>query len=85
MINGCDWVDFTYHWDTLTLAHFSIDIAKFSIYRKDPSFYKRQYTLDNPLKILHATNHFAMKGTNFFIKAVEELKSEGFPVELVLL
>lgn len=85
VISGCDWVDFTYHWDTLTLAHFSIDIAKFSPYRKNLEFYRREYTLDNPLKILHAPNHKATKGSSFFIKAVEELKSEGYPVELVLL
>lgn len=85
VISGCDWVDYTYYWDTLTLAHFSIEVSKFAEYRKDPSFYQREYTSENPLKILHAPNHMAIKGSRFFMQAVEELKYEGYPIELVLL
>ena len=28
VIGGCDWVDYMHHWDTLMIAHFSIDIKK---------------------------------------------------------
>lgn len=37
-----------------------------------------------PLKIIHASNHRMFKGTNFLIKVVEELKSEGSNIELIL-
>jgi glycosyltransferase involved in cell wall biosynthesis len=85
VISGCDWVDYTYHWDTLTLAHFSIDVDKFAPYRKDLEFYNRDFTESAPLRVLHAPNHRTIKGTDFFIKAIEELKSEGHPIELVLI
>jgi glycosyltransferase involved in cell wall biosynthesis len=38
-----------------------------------------------PLRILHAPNHRTIKGTEFFIRAVEELQAEGVGVELILL
>ena len=31
VIGGCEWVDYMYHWDTLMLAHFSIDLKKVNI------------------------------------------------------
>ncbi len=37
-----------------------------------------------PLRIVHAANHRMFKGTRFLVEAVERLKSEGCPVELVL-
>ena len=37
-----------------------------------------------PLRIVHASNHRMFKGTRFLIRAVEELRAEGEPVELVL-
>jgi glycosyltransferase involved in cell wall biosynthesis len=78
VISGCDWVDYMYHWDTLMLAHFSIDVELW-VQPLDVR-QKRKRTL----QILHAPNHRAIKGTNFFIRAVEELKAEGLDVELVL-
>lgn len=85
VISGCDWVDYTYHWDTLTLAHFSIDVSKFIPYRQDSSFYEREFSKEHPLKVLHAPNHRTIKGTDFFIKAIEELRTEGYPIELILI
>lgn len=37
-----------------------------------------------PLRIVHASNHRMFKGTHFLIEAVENLKAEGIPVELIL-
>jgi len=37
-----------------------------------------------PLRILHAPNHPQFKGTEYLLTAVEELKVEGMPIELVL-
>ncbi len=36
------------------------------------------------LRIVHAPNHRAYKGTRFLIEAVEKLKAGGLPIELVL-
>lgn len=81
IIAGCDWVDYMYHWDTLMLAHFSIDLAKWQpVARPTNPAPEAQ-----PLRILHAPNHRTIKGTEFFMRAVEELQAEGVPVELILL
>jgi len=37
-----------------------------------------------PLRIVHASNHRMFKGTRFLVQAVEDLRAEGVPVELVL-
>jgi glycosyltransferase involved in cell wall biosynthesis len=39
---------------------------------------------DRPLRIVHASNHRMFKGTRFLIEAVEQLRAEQEPVELVL-
>jgi hypothetical protein len=80
IISGCDWVEYMYHWDTLMLAHFSIDLET---WQPQPA----RASAANPakLRILHAPNHRTIKGTRFFLQAVEELQQEGVPLELVLL
>lgn len=37
-----------------------------------------------PIRIVHAANHRAFKGTDFLVSAVEELAAEGVLIELVL-
>ena len=36
------------------------------------------------IKIVHAPNHRALKGTKYLITACNELKKEGYPIELVM-
>lgn len=79
VISGCDWVDYMYHWDTLTLGHFSIDTDRWQ-----PSSNSKTRSR-GVIRILHAPNHREIKGSRFFIKAIEELKSEGLPIELQIL
>lgn len=74
ILSGCDWVEYTYFWHGLALGHFSIDTEQWSP-RIKPS-------KNEIVTILHAPNHRTIKGTQFFIKAVDELKKEGLPVEL---
>lgn len=74
---GCEWVDYLYHWDSLTLSHFSYDIPQ-----KTNSIIKKE---DKNFKVLHAPNHRNIKGTDFLIKAIEDLKKEGFLIELILI
>jgi hypothetical protein len=65
------------------LAHFSIDVGRW----QPPPNTKPTSTSDQnaPLKILHAPNHRAIKGTAFFNQAVAELVAEGLKIEFILL
>lgn len=78
VVSGCDWVDYTYFWHGLMLAHFSIDTEQWIPQPK-------QSKKNDIVTILHAPNHRTIKGTRFFIKAVDELRKEGVPVELKIL
>lgn len=40
--------------------------------------------IDKPLRIVHAPNHRQFKGSRHLISAVEQLKKEGFAIDLVL-
>lgn len=82
ILSGCEWVDYVPGWDQLMLAHFSIDIAKFDRYLKNiPA---ETNPKNSTFRIFHAPNHRTIKGTNFFIQAVNELKEEGLNIELVM-
>ncbi len=78
-IAGVDWVYHLHYWDTLTLAHFAIDSDRVKAPDAKPE------THDAPLRIVHAPNHRELKGTEFLLKAVEELKAENIQIELTLL
>ena len=80
VISGCEWVDYMYHWDTLMLAHFSIDLDRWNPTKQEPGVDKT-----GKLRILHAPNHVAIKGTKALVDAVETLKKEGLNIELVLM
>lgn len=81
VISGCDWVEYMYHWDTLVLAHFTIDTDEWKPIKKsaEPGI------KGSSLKILHAPNHPNIKGTHHFLSAVEQLKSEGYDIEILVL
>jgi len=82
VISGCDWVDYMYHWNRLMLGHFSIDTSYWSPSCSDQ---ENQHKDVNKLKILHAPNHRNVKGTQFFIDAINSLKEDGYNIELVIL
>lgn len=77
VISGCEWVDYMYYWDTLTLAHFSIDTDTWKPELSDANHLS--------LKILHAPNHREQKGSKYFIDAINELKKEGHDITLIIL
>ncbi|MDG2989984.1 hypothetical protein L3556_03405 [Candidatus Synechococcus calcipolaris G9] len=79
IISGCDWVDYMYHWDTLMVAHFSIDT---SLYKYLSPLEK---TNNSKFRILHAPNHRNIKGTQFVIEAIESLQKDGEDIDLILL
>ena len=78
IISGCEWVDYMYHWDMLTLAHFSIDV-------NDKKFISNiKENQDKTFKIFHAPNHKNIKGTQYLVDAVDDLKAQGYDMELIL-
>ena len=78
IVSGVDWVWYMPYWDSLTLGHFAIDTDKVR------PVAAKLAAATGPLRILHAPNHRALKGSSFLIAAVEELIAEGFEVELKL-
>lgn len=82
VISGCDWVYYMHHWHTLMLGHFSIDLSS-----KRPSVRKLlqgKFSKKRPLRLFHAPNHTTIKGTDFFVRAVQDLQQEGLSIELVM-
>lgn len=77
IISGVEWVDYMYHWDTLMLAHFSIDTEEI---KPDPESEIKTHTF----RIFHAPNHKEIKGTKHLITAVNALIAEGMNIELDL-
>jgi glycosyltransferase involved in cell wall biosynthesis len=41
-------------------------------------------TNNSKVKIVHAPNHRALKGTQYLIDACEKLKNDGYPIELII-
>jgi len=81
VISGCDWVEYMYHWDTLLLAHFTIDEEQWKPVENTIAKNSRS----KPLKVCHAPNHRSIKGTKYFASVVESLKRDGFNIELIIL
>jgi len=84
VISGVEWVDYLYHWDTLMLGHFSIDAERWDDVAPTAEN-AAPARKPGPLRIFHAPNHRAIKGTAAFETAVAELQAEGVEVELVML
>ncbi len=76
IISGVDWVKYQHYWDDVCLAPFPIDTDAV----------KPTTQPDNigtgPLKVLHAPNHRSLKGTQFLLRAIEELADEGVAIDL---
>jgi glycosyltransferase involved in cell wall biosynthesis len=43
------------------------------------------FSHDDPVRVLHAPSDREIKGTHYLVDAIERLKGEGFPVELLML
>lgn len=82
IISGCDWVNYTPFWDTLMLAHFSVDTEQWC--PPPPEVYVRpaRFTRERPLRVFHAPNHRAIKGTALLEKAIAALRADGCAIEL---
>ncbi|MDO8542557.1 MAG: hypothetical protein Q7S40_19115 [Opitutaceae bacterium] len=84
VISGCDWVRYTRHWHTLMLAHFSIDTDQWCPAASRPAAPRRTFSASRPLRVLHAPNHRAIKGTAFIENVIARLRAGGVPLELVI-
>lgn len=84
VISGCDWVDYMHYWDSLLLGHFAID-ANEVLSRVAPVIVP-SCKLGNGerIRIVHTPNHRTIKGTRHILAAVEQLRQEGFPLDLVV-
>lgn len=87
VISGCDWVDYLYHWDTLMIAHFSVDVDRLATLAETLATDAQQPAAEEaaPLRLLHAPNHQAVKGTDHLRRAVAELQAEGVAITLDLI
>jgi hypothetical protein len=75
LVLGCaDLVDTLPRWDGIW--QFPINLSEWPPAPPSPD--------SKIVKVVHATNHRMYKGTHFLISAIDELKSEGYPVELIL-
>ena len=80
VLSGCDWVDYMTYWDVLQVSHICIDARSIV-----PAVLPGVDDPSRPLRVLHAPNHRAIKGTAAIIEAVDALREEGVGIELVLL
>ena len=67
--------------DVIVPSPFNIDINDWECKKN----YNNFNGINNNIKILHTPNHRGFKGTEFIVKAVEDLKKEGYLLELKLL
>jgi hypothetical protein len=82
IISGCDWVNYTPYWDTLMLAHFSVDTEQWRPPAAGEYEAPAKFTATRPLRVLHAPNHRAIKGTRLVETAIANLRAAGCPIEL---
>ena len=83
VINGCDWIDYLDRRDVLTLGHFALDTD--AMISREAWNAPASFNEDRPLRLLHAPNHPAVKGTAALRAAVERLQEEGLPLTLEII
>jgi glycosyltransferase involved in cell wall biosynthesis len=68
-------------WDLLTIHYYPIDTEEWTT--KHPG--SENDGTNGPVRIVHAPNHRAMKGTDALIRACDALREEGLQIDLRLL
>jgi glycosyltransferase involved in cell wall biosynthesis len=74
-------VDGLGRWDVTVASSLCIDGERW----RCKTHYPMNDGITGPVKVMHAPNHRGVKGTEFVIEAVEQLKAEGLQIELILL
>lgn len=85
VVSGCDWVHYMPYWDSLMLAHFSVDMEQWAPPSPEEYVLPARFCAERPLRVVHAPNHRAIKGTEHVKWTVDELKAQGCPIELILI
>jgi len=68
-------------WDIPTPSFIQIDTTQW----QPKTEYSAYDGIIGPVRVIHTPNHRGFKGTEYFLKAVEELRAEGLDIELILL
>jgi len=68
-------------WDIPIFSFVQLDTTEWN----KKKVYSNNNGSDGVVKILHSPNHRSFKGTEYLLKAIDELKDEGLQLELVLL
>jgi hypothetical protein len=68
-------------WHNLPVNYLVIDIVKWNNKEK----YSENNGINGCVNIIHTPNHRGFKGTEFIVKAVNDLISEGYKIRLILL
>ena len=70
------------------IGRWDVNVFQFGVIDTKAIAHKQAYSKANgkggSVKIIHTPNHRGVKGTEFLIEAVHELKEEGLKIELVL-
>lgn len=75
------YTDGLYRWDVPVGSPLTIDVSLW----KSKTEYSSNDGQNAPVRVLHAPNHRGLKGTEFLIHAIDELRAEGLKIELVIL
>ncbi len=78
VIAAMESIDYMTFWNRIRHCHFAIDTSAITPQYPNPQ-------KEKPIKVLHAPNHKAIKGTEHIVSAIERLQKEGHNVELVLI
>ena len=68
-------------WDLFTFSPFCIDEKYWNSKKEKHKFNGK----DGVVRIIHSPNHRLIKGTEFIIKAINELKNEGYKINFTLI
>ncbi len=79
VMNGFQ-IDGNGRWDLLPFNGIAINEREWSSKKE----YSKANGIGNVVRIMHTPNHRGVKGTEYIIKAVDELIKEGFMIELIL-
>ena len=68
-------------WDTLVFNASTINLETWSPRHHHSS----RSGIDEAIRIVHTPNHRAVKGTEYIIRAIEQLQKEGFKIDFILI
>lgn len=81
VVVGSFQVDGIGRWDVLPFSHLSIDTRQWAPRTSSSD----ADGIAGVVTVVHAPNHRGIKGTEFLVAAIEQLRTEGLKVELILL